>query len=130
VIQNNPSALIVITGHSLGGGVAVVNGALNQIPAIGISAPNAKLSHRFFGISEKNIDLYTYNVIPERDIFPRVDDPPLSIENIRCRVPENDSVFECHASTRTLCELMFSCGSGERPPLNCTEFGYPTPTRL
>lgn len=124
-----PNSSIVITGHSLGGGVSAIAGASNQIPAITFSAPNARLSHELFGITLENIDLYNYNIIPERDIFPRADDPPIGFENIKCRSNVNKGPIPCHSIARTSCEIMYTCGSGNRPPFqSCsTDYGYSKP---
>ena len=46
------------------------------------------------------------NVIPDRDIVPRVDDPGDLYQNIECRAPKN-SITGCHTSHRTLCEFAY-----------------------
>lgn len=39
---------VVITGHSLGGGLAIITGASTDTMAVAISGPNAKLSRDSF----------------------------------------------------------------------------------
>jgi len=121
---------LFITGHSLGGGLAIITGAQTGQPAIAMSGPNALLSRRTFQpkLSEDALNRFTFNVIPDRDMVPRVDDVARLKQNIRCSAPMN-SVFGCHAIERTLCELMVSCGTQGRPAIcRCAkDYGYPEP---
>ena len=39
---------VQVTGHSLGGGLSMITGAQAQIPAIGLSGPNALISGKSF----------------------------------------------------------------------------------
>ncbi len=57
---------LVVTGHSLGGGTAIIAGAQSGIPAIGVSGPNAKLSRLSFDppLTLDDIDKNTFNVSP------------------------------------------------------------------
>jgi len=82
-------------------------------------------------ISEQTLNTLTFNVVPDRDVVPRVGGIQHLFENIECTAPATE-LFGCHTSTRTLCELLYKCGSGTRPPLcECvTEFGYPEPVSL
>jgi lipase ATG15 len=124
---------IYITGHSLGGGIAMISGVQTETFAIAISGPNAKLSRNTFSppLSEVDIDEYAFNVLPAGDIVPMIDDPSKRIEKIECRL--NDSGFLlCHMPLQTFCELNYVCGSKGRPvPCACAkEFGYAEPTRV
>ena len=71
----------------------------------------------------------TFNIIPDRDIVPRLDDVAKLNQHIRCTADFNDFVG-CHDGRRALCEIIYTCGTGNRPALcDCvTEFGYPEPT--
>ena len=57
-----------------------------------------------------------------------LDDPARLSQKIRCTAKLNESAG-CHSSTRSLCELLYTCGSGSRPiPTSCfCELGYPIP---
>jgi lipase ATG15 len=68
------------------------------------------------------------NIIPERDIVPMIDDPAQNFQEIRC-LAEHQDIIGCHNSDRSLCEILFTCGSNNRPiPCGCvTVFGYPEP---
>jgi lipase ATG15 len=57
-----------------------------------------------------------------------IDDRAQNFQQIRCETPMAD-VIGCHTITRTLCEILYSCGTQERPAIcECvTQFGYPAP---
>lgn len=128
--QSGTYADIKVTGHSLGGGLALITGAQTGASGIAISGPNAMLTRLAFDpqISEEALNTLTFNVIPERDVVPRIGGVAHLFENVECTAPHNE-LFGCHTSTRTLCELLYKCGSGDRPVLcECvTKFGYPEP---
>lgn len=50
---------------------------------------------------------------------------------IRCQ-GEYADVVGCHTALRSLCEIMYTCGSGNRPIIcECVyEFDYPEPERV
>lgn len=122
---------VQITGHSLGGGLSIITGAQTGVAAVALSGPNALLSRTSFDppITEEALDKHTFNIIPDRDIVPRFDDKAKLNQAIRCTAPFNDFIG-CHDGRRSVCEIIFTCGTGSRPALcDCvTEFGYPEPT--
>lgn len=85
-----------------------------------MSGPNGGITYLKHGIERQALDEYTLNIIPEYDIFPMVDDPALLVQNILCSASRTEGILACHASLRTACEIMLACGSGVRPPLNCS----------
>jgi len=117
--------------NSLGGGIALISGAQTGLTSIGISAPNALLSRHTFGITEQALKTHTFNVIPNRDPVPKIDDVSDLYQRIECRTEPNN-FLGCHDSGRTLCELQYMCGSGDRPVIcSCVQkFGYPKPTQI
>jgi lipase ATG15 len=119
-----------VTGHSLGGGLAIITGAQTMTPAVALSGPNAMLTRRSLDppVSSGDLDSQTFNIIPERDVVPMLDDVAQNFQHIRCNTGANDPIG-CHDSTRSLCELLFTCGSKKRPTLcECVQlFGYPEP---
>lgn len=120
---------IQITGHSLGGGLSMIAGAQLGVPAIALSGPNTMISRRVFGnITEDDLNTFTFNIIPERDIVPMLDDPARLNQKIRCTTGLNDPLG-CHKSSRSLCEILYTCGSSGRPiPSKCfCDLDYDTP---
>ncbi|GKZ00654.1 hypothetical protein MPSEU_001017600 [Mayamaea pseudoterrestris] len=121
---------VAVTGHSLGGGLSIITGAQTGVPAVGLSAPNAMLSRKSFEppITVQALNSKTFNIIPDRDVVPQIDDPAQNFQNINCNTATQD-ILACHDSTRSLCEIMFTCGTGPRPAIcQCvTDYGYPEP---
>ena len=109
----------------------MITGVQTRIAAISLSGPNAMLYRKSFDppITVDALDSKTFNiVIPERDVVPMLDDRAQNFQFIRCETDLSD-VVGCHDSTRSLCEIMFTCGSGDRPVLcECVRmFNYPLP---
>jgi lipase ATG15 len=121
---------IAVTGHSLGGGIAIISAAQVGVGGVAISGPNAMLSRLSVlpQVSVEQLNTRTLNVIPNRDIIPRFDDPAQNYQMINCR-SESRNPISCHSIVRTICELLYTCGTGNRPALcECvTSFNFPRP---
>lgn len=131
-----------ITGHSLGGGLAAITGCQTQTPAIPLSGPNNLLSRRTFDppITKDELDSLVFNIIPDKDPVPRIDDVAELYQRIHCTASDANFV-DCHTSTRSLCEIMVKCGNHPNPgnslsskrPILCDchkEFKYDIPTQV
>lgn len=150
---------IHLTGHSLGGGIAMISGVQTKTPAYALSGPNAILGRKTYNppLELEEINRWTFNIVPDRDAVPRyvnnecscyhcfcfefqftpfyswsprrIDLLAQNSQDIRCLAPRNQP-YACHRATRSLCELMYKCGSQGRPIFcNCVlEYGYPEPT--
>jgi hypothetical protein len=46
--------LVLITGHSLGGGLARIVGALTELPSVSFSPPGLAMSHRKYSITQQD----------------------------------------------------------------------------
>ena len=121
---------IFMTGYSLGGGIALISGGQSQNKAIAISGPNNMFSRDTVSqsITVEDINNYMFNLIPDRDPIAMLDDKGRRYQRIECNSSLNDPL-DCHSLIRTLCEVLYSCGSHNRPVLcNChDEYGYPKP---
>ena len=95
---------IMITGHSLGGGLAMISGAQQKVPAVALSGPNAVISRRTFrpSLSKSDLEKYTFNIVPDRDIVPRLDDLSQNYQRINCRTGLNDPIG-CHCKYTNIC---------------------------
>lgn len=129
--QTDTYSGVAVTGHSLGGGLSIITGAQNGIPAVALSGPNAMLTQKSFDppITTEQLNENTFNIIPARDVVPMIDDRAQNFQEIRCNAKFQD-VVGCHNSDRSLCEILYMCGSQNRPvPCMCvTLYGYPKPT--
>lgn len=124
---------IQIVGHSLGGGLAMITGAQTKIPAVALSGPNNMITRGTFlpEITTTDLDEYTFNIVPDRDPVPRIDDLAENYQRIKCRSTSNNPVL-CHSAKRSLCEILFTCGSDGRPiPCFCkNDYEYEEPTSI
>lgn len=70
-------------------------------------------------------------MIPERDPIPMIDDKAKLYSNIDCTSSANNMVG-CHDSTRSVCEIQYTCGSVTRPVMcECFfDYDYPEPKRI
>lgn len=122
---------MAVIGHSLGGGLAIINGAQERVKSFALSGPNAMLLRKSLDptVSPEDLDAFTFNVIPEYDAIPAIDLPGKNTQEIRCNA-EDSKLAACHDAQRSICEIIYSCGSGPRPALcDCAvRFGYPPPT--
>ena len=121
---------VAVTGHSLGGGLSIITGAIARVPAVALSGPNTVLTRRSLDppVTTGQLDRYSFNIIPERDVVPKIDDPAQNYQKIRCNAGYTD-VIGCHDTTRALCEAIYTCGTDGRPALcECvTLMNYPEP---
>jgi len=124
---------ITITGHSLGGGLAMITGAQTQRPAVALSGPNNVLSRKSFSpkLSKEDLERLTFNIIPDRDPVPMIDDRSRNFQRIRCTAPASNPA-DCHSGMRSLCEVSYQCGTQYRAvPCECYwTYGYPKPTAI
>merc|ERR1712187_419717 len=70
---SHPNDEYVITGHSLGGGLAQIVASRMRLPSLVWSAPGVVYSARRFNISLEYSKRNVVVVIPDEDVVPRVD---------------------------------------------------------
>ena len=129
-LKNDPSFdSIQITGHSLGGGLAMISSAQSQVPSVALSGPNAMISGQSFEprVDHDQLNRYTvsfwttrilnyrvcvcgnlffsypcifqFNIVPDRDVVPRFDDLAKNYQRIRCTAAPS-KFLQCHFYTR------------------------------
>ena len=112
----------------------MITGAQTQIPAVGLSGPNSMISRKTFDpqITKEALDEYTFNIIPDRDPFPRIDDLAENYQHIKCKASPSD-FLNCHHVKRSLCEILKTCGSQNMRPIPCfcvDTYDYEPPTSV
>lgn len=131
LLDDTAAGDIQLTGHSLGGGLSIITGAQTNVVAVAVSAPNALISRRTFDppLTVDSLNSFTFNIVPEHDPVAMVDDRAELFQEIKCRAPFNH-LMACHDPIRSLCEILYTCGTGNRPALcECaTQYGFPIPT--
>jgi len=99
---------VVITGHSLGGGLSQLIGSALGKRIVAFSAPGILYTRGKYGLEIDEVRDKSFNIQPQRDIVPIVDVQPLARTRILC--PLSLSLFECHGITNTICEITRLCG--------------------
>lgn len=100
-VENGTYIGVSVTGHSLGGGLSIITGAQSKVPAVGLSGPNTMLTRLSLEpqVEANDLDKWTFNIVPERDIVPMFDDKAQNYQFIRCTSVYGD-IIGCHDSTR------------------------------
>jgi len=108
----------------------MISSAQSKTPSVALSGPNAMLSGKSFdpSVSPDDLNRYTFNIIPDRDMVSRFDDEAQNYQRIRCTTEPHD-FFGCHSAGRSFCEIVTTCGNSNRPAVcDCVlRFGYPVP---
>jgi len=112
----------VLTGHSLGGGIAEIVAAQLGIKALVWSAPGTLYSQGFFSgdnigsVSEERMQRNVVNVVPDNDDVPRVDSQQSVVQRIQCFGINHTAVSyvlgvkDCHPVVKSTCEVWRVCG--------------------
>jgi len=103
---------VVLTGHSLGGGIAQIIANRLDLPAVVFSSPGIIYSAQSLQLSLETAERGTVVVVPDADVVPRVDLQAGAVQRIACRTPDGQglSAASCHSLQRTTCELWRTCG--------------------
>lgn len=116
---------------ALGGGTAMISGTQTKVPSLGLSGINIINTRRTFDppLSIDDINKFTFNIKPDKDPVPLIDKLPRNFKRINCRADQNDWENFCHLPESSLCEVLYTCGSFNRPiPCECVyRFGYEKP---
>ncbi|EDR26596.1 hypothetical protein EDI_081770 [Entamoeba dispar SAW760] len=96
---------IVLTGHSLGGGIANLVGTDQGLPSFGISPPGTFLGSKGLGLKKKDVPVLVRAIIPDRD-------PVAAIGingGIRIRIPCYANSLKCHGIHNSVCMIGELC---------------------
>ena len=96
---------IVLTGHSLGGGLAKLVSAMLGYKAVSYSGPGIQALTAFYGWKNDNIAQSFTNIIPNLDPVAGVDQATGSSFYIPCQA----GMIKCHDIIRTMCMLTTVC---------------------
>jgi hypothetical protein len=122
-LQNEPTRVFYITGHSLGGSIAQIISAqiASDIPssnlaAIAFSAPGVTETISKLGFEPESLQGHAVNLIPDKDPIPwTAGGQP----GVNFMMPCIDNGLRCHRMFNTICELMRECGDPHGRILPC-----------
>lgn len=97
---------VLLTGHSLGGGLAnIIAGHLN-VPSVVFSAPGLGYSTKTYNLRVESVMANTMNVVPMNDPVPRTDKQISMIQNVPCTAGQP---LMCHHLGRTIKTIKEIC---------------------
>ncbi|KAI9183697.1 hypothetical protein H9P43_004615 [Blastocladiella emersonii ATCC 22665] len=108
---------VVMTGHSLGGGIAQIVAAAHGIPALALSSPGLGLSYLNYGINVESLSKWAVNVVPFSDPIPMLDSQVSAIMHLPCDAALPPT---CHKWANTLTTLLDHC-YGISAPVNAAK---------
>lgn len=130
---------VMITGHSLGGGLARIVGALTELPSVSFSPPGLAMSHRKYSVTHKDgsvtrissrgIHGKSLAVVTDNDFLAQVDHQVGLVQRILCDKDDKAHQNSCHLLEGTICHILEHCGDRKRRFASC-EFTYDIATLL
>ncbi|KAL0234457.1 hypothetical protein PCE1_001493 [Barthelona sp. PCE] len=97
----------IVTGHSLGGGLAQVVAAKTGNKAIVFSSPGMALTSSKFKVPYNSLRMTSTTVVPDNDPVAKIDIHAGEVQRIACDKAKHQ--FECHGILRTFRELGVHC---------------------
>lgn len=119
---------VVLTGHSMGGGIARLVGSIVGTTSVTFSPPGfvqsySKLIHHIGGMSMKvhraSLHHRNFAVVPEYDPITMIDAQAGMIQKISCDTPHLSMQLSCHMLEGTICNLIEHCGSARQRISSC-----------
>eukprot|EP00466_Bigelowiella_natans_P017348 jgi/Bigna1/83550/fgenesh1_pg.110_\ len=115
----DPFKRVLLTGHSLGGGLAAIIGARTDHRSIGFSSPGATLQHVKFNFEWESLRKTSTTIFSYGDYVPNFDIHSGLIQAVMCRASEG---LKCHSLHDLLCEIVAGCPA--LPDLYLTDEAY------
>lgn len=100
---------VVIVGHSLGGGLAKLFGRMIKKQGISLSGPGINAFNSLWNYKGEieNFEISSIDLVPDRDLVPRVEVSGGTIYRIICKF----GAFDCHSKVNSLCEVLIMCNN-------------------
>lgn len=124
---------VIITGHSLGGGLARIVGALTDQPSVSFSPPGLAMSHRKYSITQADGTVVRINnrglhgrslaVVTDYDLLAQVDHQVGLVQRIFCDKDDKAHQNSCHLLEGTVCHILEHCGD-KRQRFGSCSFTY------
>lgn len=119
---------VILTGHSMGGGIARLVGSILGKQSVTFSPPGfvqsySKLVHDIGGttikVNRANLHHLSVAVIPEYDPVTMIDAQAGMIQKISCDTPHLSMQLSCHMLEGTICNLLEHCGDARGRISSC-----------
>jgi len=106
--ETTKSCNFLVTGHSLGGGMAALAGTLGKVPAVSFSGPGLRYNILRFGIAtQEDVEHHVTTIKPDGDVVPAVDMLLGTIQFVTCPYK---NPLACHMPLVTANSLRHFCG--------------------
>jgi lipase ATG15 len=112
---------VILTGHSLGGGIAKILSLMTGWQAVAVSGPGISSVESTYKSKFNNIGNTFVNINPAHDMVAMIDSISDSTE---FKIPCRSGIMKCHSSVRTLCQTGIICGDGPKHEQYCRQ-GFP-----
>jgi len=106
-INRTTGSTILLTGHSIGGGLAKIVGSRQKVTTVAFCSPGEVFSRAKFNITLGDLQRYTTSVVSRDDMITWVDIHGGLVQYIDCNAGD---FVECRSIVNTYCELKRSCG--------------------
>jgi hypothetical protein len=120
---------VIITGHSLGGGLARIVGALTHEPSVSFSPPGLAMSHRKYSvkhsdgsitrIQNKGLHGRSIAVVTDYDFLAQIDHQVGLVQRILCDKDDKAHQNSCHLLEGTICHILEHCGDRRHRFASC-----------
>ncbi|TDH68195.1 hypothetical protein CCR75_003233 [Bremia lactucae] len=127
-VTSRTNRKVVLTGHSMGGGIARLVGSIVGATSVTFSPPGfvqsySKLVHHIGGKSMKvdraSLHHRNFAVVPEYDPVTMIDAQAGMTQKISCDTPHLSMQLSCHMLEGTICNLIEHCGSARHRISSC-----------
>jgi len=107
-----PRDEIILTGHSLGGGLAEIASARSGVSSVVLSGIGNYFSENKFGYKTGETYRNVVSIVPDSDLIPRIDKHVDMHQRIQCIGPNGKprSALSCHGVFVSACEIWRVCG--------------------
>lgn len=127
-VQSIQDRDVVLTGHSMGGGIAKLVGSIVGKTSVTFSSPGfvqsySKLVHdiggKSFKVDRSSLHQHSVAVVPEYDPIALIDAQAGMIQKISCDTPHLSMQLSCHMLEGTMCNLLDNCGDPRGKIASC-----------
>jgi len=115
---------VVLTGHSLGGGIALIVGALTRRLAIAIQPPGVYHTLAKHQAQQDDTETHvlhqkSFSLIVEGDVIQHFDHHGGLVQTLMCDQTDKSMTMGCHLLEGAICHLLWHCGDEAQRFASC-----------